>query len=496
MIVRKLNHLQFEVVLDSTRLLEQFQFMTTAKRYRYWDKTWEFYSTPAYYFDSLDYNKIIIKAGFLTYLYRNYKNLLTEKSKQLILSEIQSVSIPQFENLTRQQNSELSILTSQVRGINQSFTGSGKTEVIATLADYCVKNGEKCIILAPTDKACDEIRNRIHEKFGHECFHYYDSNCCINVFNSRGFFESGKCQIEDPFWKEVKWCIADEVEKIFSNNVEDCFFEMENCHRWYGFSATADKKEGKPISDKLCDPTIGRNLRIVKYFGFTTVYNKPSLKYIDLYEIACNRYVSLISDSKETSDDKNSDNETSQSLGSGYLSYLDIYFDEKLAKTIKRIAIKERQMFIPLSRREVLTDWLQNWWTDIPVIFINGSGYQLWNNGLIQRYLTLTEVKELISTKQVKYVFGTVSAFNALDFQGLSNVMILAYSSASMVLQSIGRVLRGNSFKIFLPYCSVNFDTQFTRDYKRRLSLILNYYNECKINRYYKTDRDYDVTKY
>lgn len=495
MIVRKINHLLYEVVLDTTQLLEQFQFRTLAKRYRYWDRKYEFFTTTASFYDSVDYNKIIIKVGFLPYIYKIYKDILTDKSKELILSEVTRTPLPSFENLTNEQNSQLSILTSYDRGVNQSFTGSGKTEVIATLANYCLHHNEKCIIIAPTKRACDEIRDRLLIRYSIDCSSYYNPDSYINLFNSRGFFESEKCQIEDPFWKDVKWCICDEVEKIFSNNVEDCFYEMENCSRWYGFSATADKLEGKPITVEIGSEVIGRNLRLVKYFGFTTVYNKPSFKYIEIIHVDVKRFWILQQKDKSTINDGGGLAEYyDNSLGSGYIPYVDTYFDEELALTIKRIAIKEGSMFIPLSRREILTDWLQNWWKDTEVIFINGSGYQLWKDGEIKMILSLREVKEMVLSKRIKYVFGTVSAFNSLDLVGMQNVMLLAYSSASMTLQAIGRVARGNLLRIFLPYCSKD-ETVIRRDYERRLKLILNYYNECKISRIYKTDSDYDVVR-
>lgn len=495
MIVRKINHLLYEVVLDTTALLEQFQFITKAKRFRYWDRTYEFFTTTAAFYDSVDYNKIVIKAGFLPYLYKFYKNILTDKSKELILSEITREPFESFPNLTKEQNSELAVMTSLDRGINSSFTGSGKTEIIATIANYHNENKKKCIVVCPTKRSCEEIIDRLSVRFGINVDYYYDPTKYVNVFNSKGFFDSLKCQIDDPFWKEVECVIADEVEKIFTNNVEDCFYEMDNCKRWYGFSATADKQSGLPIEMKIGSDIIGRNLRLVKYFGFTTVYKKPSFKYVDLIHIEIKRFWEIVSSDNSTKDDGGSLAEVmGNSLGNCYQPYVDLYFDEKLAQVIKRIAIKEGSMFIPLSRREVLTDWLQNWWKEVDVIFINGSGYQLWKDGEVQKYLTLREVKELILQKKIKFVFGTVSAFNSLDLVGMENVMLLAYSSATMTLQAIGRVFRGNKLKVFLPY-SASKNTAIRRDYDRRLNLILTYYSECKINRFYKTDSDYDVIR-
>ena len=319
---------------------------------------------------------------------------------------------------------------------------------------------------------------------------YYEPEDTINVFNTNGFFKSEKCQIEDPFWREVKWCICDEVEKCINNTVEDVFLEMTNCERWYAFSATADKTKGEQITKDYKSDVISRNIKIVRYFGFSEVYHKPTLHRVDIYEIITKRFWNL----PITAENMNQ-RVPKEEFDNKYSNWVEIYYDYQLMGLIHLICRAEGSMFIPLNRLQILDYWLENEFTEEDVILISSRGYQLYKQGKFEEQLELFEVKELIKDKKVRYVFGTSSAFQALDFEGIDNVMLLAYNTASIVLQAIGRVARQRHYKIFMLKSS-NELPYITQDYDARLSLIKGYYNECNLNHYIKTDKEYDDFRY
>ena len=415
--------------------------------------------------------------GFLVYIYAQYDELLDEDSKTSIKSACLFDLDAKLYDLYPTQQEDLKMLFHYKRGIFQCYTGYGKTQVIAVLMDYIVNVlKESVVVLVPDTKPKHELVDRYEDLTGNKLPEYYDTNSSINVLAVKGFLRSNSYNRYDPFFKRVKWVLADEVEYCMNNSGIELMDLFINADKWYGFSATPDKKSGNRIwIDNTKSPVITRNFDLVNYFGFSTVFRKP-----DKHDITI---TSVVTDKFNNLDFIQAD------------SYPDalrmIFMDYKVCKLIRSISKTEKPILIPFPYLEVIDFWIEGYFNDMKVINICSRGYEYYESGkLISKKLTLDQVKEFIESDKVDVITGTASVYRALDFRGISNILPLTSKLAGIVIQSIGRIARDTKFKIICidPTTKV---PMYTGDLNKRKKLIKDYYSDCRISRQTKSDVDY-----
>jgi hypothetical protein len=406
--------------------------------------------------------------GWLPYILYHYGELLhhqVDTFHKLIADPIEYKA----EGLRGDQQNDLDALLKYRRGIFQVFTGYGKTQIIAHLVNYVVNiRKERLLLLAPGQKALDEIDNRVSRLFGitHK---YFDYDSDYNAINVNGFPRSKKFDRSNLFWNTVDWIIAEEAEYIVADTSKEIMELCSNVTRAYAFSATADKVSGERIRMREGNiPVVQRNKELISYFGFASVYRKPERFKIHIKEVVTTMFDDVTSGSE---------------LGSTYSEMIyAIFTNKRFCEGLRKIVQRESPIYVPMGRLEVIDYWVANYFniSDFVVINICGRGYELYVGGDHKCNLTLEAVKGYIEDERVHLITGTSSSYRALDFPKLNKILPLTSKLASMVIQAIGRVSRRGEFTIInlKPVMNVSI---YTRDFNNRKRLISNYYSDCEI---------------
>lgn len=494
MIIRKMDNLRFAVVLDSYLMQEDFMFDTVSWQFNVYKRKRVPVRSRQSLFGDWNYNKGVIKVGFLKLFYDNYKELLTEESMKLLVSEIFSDKlIEPLPNLTDQQNHDVRKLSRYKRAIDQSFTGSGKTEVICSLADAYAKQGKKVFIMSPSYVAMNELKKRL-QKFGYPMDYEFDQSQLINLANVNGNMRTEKFQTTDPYWKEVKLVLADEVEKCINADIESYFEEMENFEHIFGFSATAEKYFARkiitlPNGEQKVNDTILSSSKMIGLFGFTEAYHKPEEKEVIIKEVYCYSFGKITDNRDVSAFDRNF------SIKAGFdIPFYNrmIFRHPAIGRLVHKVCVGEGKMYVPLNEKKVLDRWIENEFFNDKVLMISSAGYQICYLGE-RTNIDYGQIAETIESGEVDFLFGTSSSFNSIDFNGgINKVLLLNDRISTRVLQQIGRVSRGKHYEIFMlkPQKKLNF---YDRLYSERFRMLKEYYSDCDLSFEQIAESDYDV---
>lgn len=496
MIVRKAGKgylpYQYEVLLDSMALVSEFQYVQYSFEFNIMTRKREpVPHTLGLYDDYIAPNKLIVSIGWLEYIYKRYYQILTEESRKLIEDIAMARVEPYgpFDNLTETQNEDLQLLTSYQRGICQTFTGSGKTEVIATLADSIAKKGGYVFIMTPNYAPLQEVMTRLEEKFGWDFEgEMFVSDRHINFGNSRGNMRTEKFQVDDPIWKKLDAVLADEVE--YSGKGVDFLSYVEQMDlqktRFYGFSATAEKTSALELTDKTERKVLGSARDIISLFGFTRCYRVPVGREIHIYEVMSTT-VDKYADNNELSPlyDESPQEEIPWSF-----RYRNMICHPVFIKFLHAFLRGEKEMYVPYPYVKTIDAWIEAM-PDLKIIrFTGGYNYDVCYHGERTR-ITYQQVKELIDTQQVKYLFSSSAGWRALDIRGIHKMLSLHGSMASVVLQEVGRISRSEEYSIYFIKGSGQL-TYYDADYNRRLKKITNYLSQCNLHYHQKMEFRYD----
>jgi hypothetical protein len=468
------------------KLVAPFYFKNYFK-YKGDDIEWNVYlkrytkiKVDCYLYDEQVKDGFIFHIGFAAFVLYHYGDDMDQASKDYCRKLINPLS-HLFTDLRAEQNKDVNDMLKYNRGIFQVYTGYGKTEIIANLVNYIVnERKERLLVLTPNSSSLNELDNRVKKLYNmtHE---YFDYNSDYNAININGFPRSSEFNKKDPYWKSVKWILADESEYIVNDTGCNVIELCKNVDRMYAFSATADKKKGERI--RLRDgniPVVQRNKTLIGYFGFTTVFKKPEDFTIYQYNINTTMFNNI----KDTSDKSTDYNEI----------VYDIFTDDRFCKGLAKIAVSVHPVYIPMGRLQIIDNWISKYFNlpNLKVVNICGRGYELYNEGKLVEVIDLDKLKELIDTDSVDIITGTKSSYRALDLPKLNKVIPLTSQLASNVLQAIGRVARTRSFTIYnlIPFNKVNV---YSVDLMNRLKLINNYYSDCNIIKISKKETDYGI---
>lgn len=476
-----INPFTFELDAGIDNFIENdFKYPTSEMVWDWRLKKHKYVSSVGFLFHNRYGNIFTFKIGWLPYIYYHYYAKLDEESRQLFESCKNDMKV-NFDNLYDSQNEDLNYLLSMNRGIATIYTGYGKTECLATLINWIINTrNETVLIIVPGDAAKKEIVDRLEDKYGITT-PYFDYSSNYNCIAVNGFLRSYQYDKSHPYWKTVDWIIADEVEYTVTNAGIECIELCTNVKWMYGFSATPDKKEGARITIlPKNNKVVQRNSRLIDYFGFSTVYKKPTGHDIKLVKIQTTQFNYLDVDKiKDT----------------GYSEIVEtVLMDPRICNLIKKVSMTHKSMFIPINRLEIIDEWIHSYFTDDDVVVINlcGRGFEVYNSGVHIGNIDLRQVKEYLADGRVHVITGTKTAFRALDFQELNNVLPLSSSLASNVLQYIGRISRKRKYNIYQLECN-RYIPVYTNDLKKRNTLIKNYYSDCNIIQETRREVEYGI---
>lgn len=503
--VEKLNDWYFKIKLP----------LADRQRCKYKDKVLKYiYSIGRYvnsmetrylYQEEVSEGEFVFQSGFASFVYNEFYKELDQASLDLLSKEIfLDLKLPDFPNLYPQQNEDLKKLLTYKRGLFQTYTGYGKSEVIATLAYYLYHElHERVLIVTAGAVALDELRNRFYKRYGLD-LDYFDDELDINAININGYLRSSQFDIKSPYWNHDFWILADEVEYCCTESAMELYESIGRVKGIYGFSATPDKKAAEPIFSRVSDEFIqsdkmtqllnspfhifqnrqkyqqlydaendrvhdilGRNKYLVGYFGNTVVFKKPDNFNITLVDVT----MSLSKD----------DIKIPEEYSYNEIIY-NLFTEPRVCQLIESIAFKSGLTFIPMFRLEVIDFWLDNYFNkkDFLVLVISSRGYEIYCEGKLQGLITMEEMKRLVKLGVIGVVLGTRSSYGAMDLPELKRSILLYSKVANIVIQAIGRTARGGEFEVYNLAPVKNIPT-YSKDYEERKNLIKSYYRDCNI---------------
>lgn len=421
--------------------------------------------------------------GLAPYLYQEFRAELPAASAELLrglcFSGGEGVADGEFKNLRPGQAGDLRALLRYRRGLFQTYTGYGKTEVIATLVRYVIQATEDSVLLVcPTNVALGELRSRVEKLTGHK-LEYFSYENRVNAINLNGFLRSGRYDPDSPYWGRRVWLLADEVEHCVAKGATQFYRRLGQVERMYGFSATSDKLLAEPIRTRAGDGVtveavregIGRNLQLVRYFGTTVVFQRPSTFSV--------RMVNVVS--SMTKRDVGLDVRRDYASVYSEISY-ELFTSARFCRLVEAIAERVGTIYIPMFRLQVIDHWVANYFQrkGYTILVISSRGYEVYSQGELLRTVDLDGMKRMIEGGEVDLILGTKSSYSALDIPSLSRCMILYSKSASTVIQAVGRTARKGKFDIY-SICPMGNIPIYSKDLRERQRLFREYYGEGRL---------------
>ena len=143
------------------------------------------------------------------------------------------------------------------------------------------------------------------------------------------------------------------------------------------------------------------------------------------------------------------------------------------------------RIYIPINNLNfIISHWIDNYWIGVfRILLVCGEGYIYYDLNGNKTKLNLTEACEYIKNDKVDVIPSTSSGFRALDFPNLRHIFLISGNIASIVLQCIGRVARGEKMNIVtLEPESGKRIPVYTKGMEQRKELIEKYYRYCEID--------------
>jgi hypothetical protein len=182
---------------------------------------------------------------------------------------------------------------------------------------------------------------------------------------------------------------------------------------------------------------------------------------------------------KFTKDDFNKENNI-------YIQVLNrMWTTPEVCKDLVKIIKMYPKIYIPINNLNfIISHWIENYWKGVfRILLVCGEGYIYYDLNGNKTKLNLTEACEYIKNNKVDVIPSTSSGFRALDFPDLKHIFLISGNIASIVLQCIGRVARGEKMNIVtLEPESRKKIPVYTKGLNQRKELIENYYKYCEID--------------
>lgn len=189
--VKLLNNWYFKIKLpyvDRQRVsynMDTLKYIYAIRRYVK-DKV-----TDYLYQDEENDGEFIFQIGYASFILNEFYNQLSSRDRELLESVIFSdLELPKFSNLYDYQNQDLKQLVLVKRGMFQCYTGYGKSEIIATLANYIANElHEKVLIVTAGQTALNELKHRLSKLFNIQTS-YFNEDDMVNAINLNGYLRS------------------------------------------------------------------------------------------------------------------------------------------------------------------------------------------------------------------------------------------------------------------------------------------------------------------
>lgn len=419
--------------------------------------------------------------GWAAYLINVLKPYISQSDYENVLREAiysDSVRSMPFPMLRDYQNEDVLHLLKYRIGLLSVYTSYGKTQVIATIADYAYRLGKKVLLVCPGQRAKDELVKRCKKVFGLDVPSADGRIECIittGLLNRKDVkSESGREKFINHL-KEFDWVLADEVEYTINNSGDLIYSNVTGATNLYGFSGTADKEKGEQITfiNGLSDVVI-RNAGLVKYFGPSLVYRMPLHNKIDCITVKT-RSLGGIDFGDETFGDS----------GNVYNSVMTkIWTNPEVCKCLVRVAKKYKMPFIPINNlNAVIDEWINKYFIgEFRILLICHEGYIYIDLDGSRKSLSLQEACDYVKDGKVDIIPSTSSGYRALDLPNLENAIIIQGKCAGVVLQCIGRTARLDHFNIItLAPTTEKKIPVYTKGMEGRDELIHTFYKYCEV---------------
>lgn len=356
-----------------------------------------------------------------------------------------------------------------------------KTQVIATLVNYAHEVlGKKVLLVCPSNKARDELVKRCKNVFGITVSTQdKDMNGEVDCIITSGLMNTKKVKdpiLCEPFKKvlsEYEWVLVDEVEYTINAAGQFLYDCCTGAERFYAFSGTADKEQAKILSfAQGLDDAVIRNKDLIKYFGPSLIYRMPLN--IDIDDIIIK--TTALDNLKLGEIDKD---------GNVYQQVMNaIWTDPNICNVITKIIKRFPMLFIPINNLNcVIDNWMQSYFIGrFRTLLISSRGYQYFDLDGSVKSLTLDEVCQYAKDDSIDVIPGTASSYRALDIPKLENIFLIQGVRAGIVLQSIGRVARGEHMNIISiePYSKRKIPV-YSKGVVNRKEMFGDYYQYCNL---------------
>lgn len=453
-------------------------------KYSYQEYQTNFYTGQARYVDvsttmfTYENGTYRIPMGHAMYLYNTHPGLVPEDKAALesvFANDKKFVS--DYMMLRPDQVAALDEWTKYKRGILTVYTGWGKTQVAAVLMKNLSESFEGNILaIGGKNMIIDELKNRF-ESFGVYKSTTFDKEQKINVVNPNGFLRSNIYkEMDTKIWlSKVKFVLMDEVDRLSDSSIRllnaigSC-----GCQYFYGMSATAEAAGAQNIApvDGLMNIMNPHLNCVTNIFSHSAVYKKPDKFNINLNQVKMGNPSFTYMNQVEETGNTHYDVMYGFCTSNNWLKFMDY-------------VMERGKPLIPINYTTIIDKWLEHC-HDKSIIVLSGSGYNHYVGNKLVESLDIQTLKEVTQEGLCDAVFTTSTGFSAVDFRGISDVVLLAGTEASTILQYIGRVTRSNAFNIW--YSTYNWGIPiYTKNQVDQLALIKKYYDQCNIteNTYY-----------
>ena len=418
--------------------------------------------------------------GWISYLARILKGVIPDHEYYELISTVYSNNpiLTPFPGLRDYQNEDVLFMSKYKRGVCSVYTSYGKTQVIATLANYAHSIGKRVLIVAPGKKPLDELVKRCKTAFNLDIPNQDLSiNAMITsgVLNSKNKTDKTQAKEFTNLLATYDWVLVDEVEYCINPGGCYIFDRCSNAEVMYAFSGTAEKKKAQMISlqNGLKDDCVIDNINLIKYFGPSIVYRSPQTLQVRNISIAT-RSLDNLSFPEEVF------NNTESNVYSNIMNI--IWTNEDVINTISNVINRFPKLFIPINNlATILNTWIDKWLGKYRMLLVCGEGYIYYDSTGNRVTTTLADSCDLIKNNLVDVILSTSAGYRALDFPGLTNILLIQGNIAGVVLQCVGRVARGTESNIIslIPENSNTRIPIYSKGLDARTAMVKDYYKFC-----------------
>lgn len=346
------------------------------------------------------------------------------------------------------------------------------------MANYAHSIGKRVLIVAPGKKPLDELVKRCKTAFNLDIPNQDLSiNAMITggVMNSKNKTDKNQSKQFANLLSSYDWVLVDEVEYCINPGGCYIFDRCTNAEVMYAFSGTAEKKKAQMISlnNGLKDDCVIDNINLIKYFGPSIVYRSPQTLNIRNIFVTTPAFSNLTFPQELF-------NNTESNVYSNVMNV--IWTNEEIIKVIEKAVIRFPKLFIPVNNlATILSTWIDKWIGKFRMLLVCGEGYIYYDLSGNRTNIDLTQSCDLIKNCQVDVILSTSAGYRALDFPGLTNILLIQGNIAGVVLQCVGRVARGTESNIIslIPENSNTRIPIYSKGLDARTKMIKDYYKFC-----------------